>query len=236
MLKTIYRLFLLACAVFIISGCSSNSTKEANNIIWDDIDADINILTSKKPNFTGLWVLNNEKSQNPHEELTQNMRKPDNAKGGRGKNGGGDGSHSGRGKGNADKQGKNYSGSTKNSRGFKALPQELHTLLTASETLELKHEEALFSILSKSGLDKVYTDFRSSVSSSNNPNQKVIIAGWEQNTLVVESTLSSGRLIQQFKLNTVSDELWIKTSILTPQLSKSVEYISVYERGEPENF
>ena len=116
------------------------------------------------------------------------------------------------------------------------MPQELHTLLTASETLELKHEEALFSILSKSGLDKVYTDFRSSVSSSNNPNQKVIIAGWEQNTLVVESTLSSGRLIQQFKLNTASDELWIKTSILTPHLSKSVDFISVYERGAPENF
>jgi len=235
MLKIIYRLFLLVWAVFIISGCSGNSTKEANNIIWDQIDADLNILTSEKPNFAGLWLLNNEKSQNPHEELTQNMRKPENAKGSKGKKGGGDGSRSGRGKGNADKQGKNHSGNTKNSRRLKALPQELHTLLTASETLELKHEEALFSILSKSGLDKVYTDFRSSVSSSNNPNQKVIIAGWEQNTLVVESTLSSGRLIQQFKLNTTSGELWIKTSILTPHLSKSVEFISVYERGEPGN-
>ena len=231
MLKIINHFFLLFCTVLIVTACTNTPPKETNKFIWDNSGTDSNNMSLVKPNLTGLWVLNKELSENPQKEFKENMRKSSDAGGNKGKNGRGGGEHSGSGKGKGGKQGKGYARNKKNNHRYNTLPQELHALLNASETLELKHEEPLLSILTENGQEKVYTDFRSSsVSSSNHPNQKAIIAGWENNTLVVEYTLSSGRVIQQFNLNSASGKLWIDTLITTPRLPKPVEFNSVYER------
>ena len=236
MLKVINHIFLLFCTVLIVTGCTNTTPKETNDFIWDNSVTNPNNMSLVKPNLTGLWVLNTELSENPQKEFKENMRKSSDTEGNKGMSGrGGGGEHSGSGKGKGGRQGKGYSRNKKNTHRNKSLPQELHDLLNASETLELKHEEPLLTILTKNGQEKVYTDFRSSsVSSSSHQNQKSIIAGWENNSLVVEHTLNSGRVIQQFDLNSASGKLWINTLISTSHLPKPIEFNSVYERGNLE--
>lgn len=239
MLKSINHFFLLFCTVLIVTGCTNTPPKETNNFIWDNSVTNPNNMSLVKPNLTGLWILNKELSENPQQAFKENMRKSSDSGGNKSKNGrgggGGGGEHSGSGKGKGGKQGKGYARNKNNTHGYNALPQELHALLNAPETLELEHEEPLLSILTENGQEKVYTDFRSSsVSSSNHANQKAIVAGWENNTLVVEHTLSSGRVIQQFNLDSASGKLWIDTLISTTYLPKPVEFSSVYERVKQE--
>ena len=231
--KIINYFFLLFCTFFIVSGCTNTSSKQTANNMWDD--PDLRNVSLIKPNLTGVWILNGELSDNPQAQVKKRMRKSANSGGNKSMNGRGDGDHRGNGKGNGGKQGKAYSRNKKNTLRHNALPQELHVLLIAAETLELKHEEPLLSILTKAGQEEIYTDFRSSsVSSNHDLNQKVTIAGWENNSLVVENTLSSGRFIQQFTLDSTSGQLWIDTLITTSHLPKPLKFRRIYERINPD--
>jgi len=182
------------------------------------------------PNLTGQWVLNKELSQLPQEQLKQDIRKPKNSQGNQNKGNRGSGQHSGNGRGNGNRRSDNYSKNKTNNARQNRLPQSLHALLKSSETLTIKHIEPLLLITTPNGQEDIYTDFRSThVSSHKDPNQKITIAGWEDNILIVESTLNSGRVIQQFNLKPASKQLWINTEILTPHLPKSVKFNRVYE-------
>ena len=225
MIKNTSHFFLLFCIVLPLSGCI-NTQPKVNAINWNDQNAASSSMLLVKPNLTGIWVLNKDLSEKPQEELKQNMQKSKHSRGGKNKNGGGE--HNGKGKGG--RQGSNNSGNKKIKQGRGSIPQSFHALLKATESLELKHEEPLLTIITQDGQEKVYTDFRSSsVSSNNDPYQKITIAGWENNILVVENTVNSGRYILKFKLNSESKQLWVNTQILTSHLPKPVQFNRVYE-------
>ncbi len=118
-------------------------------------------------------------------------------------------------------------------QGHSPLPQSFRALLKASETLQFEHQDPLLTMIDKSGQENVYTDFRgTSVSSSSDPNQKITIAGWENNVLVVENTINAGRYIQQFKLDSETGQLWVNTRILTSHLPKPIQFTRVYEQAK----
>ncbi len=58
--------------------------------------------------------------------------------------------------------------------------------------------------------------------------------GWESNTLIVESTTSTGSVIQQFHLKAASEQLWINTELLTPHLPKPIKFNRVSDRIKAE--
>jgi len=215
-------LFLLFISLFTISACTNTQPKVvASN--------DINATTP--PNLTGLWVLNRELSQAPQELIKENRRKNRNTKGNKSMTGRGNGDHKGKGNRQAENGSKNKINSFK--QGF--LPQSFQALLKSSETLNLKHKEPLLTIITPHSQEEVYTDFRSTnVSSNKDPNQTITIAGWEDNILIVESTISAGRFIQKFNLKTAAQQLWVNTEILTPHLQKPIKFNRVYEMMKTE--
>jgi len=218
MIKSMPYFLLLFISIFIIPGCTNTQPKvlEFNNV------NDMKYL----PNLTGQWVLNKELSQSPQDQLKQDIRKPKNSQGNQNKGNRG----SGNGRGNKSRRSDNYSRNKKNNAGQSRLPQSLRALLKSSETLMIKHIEPLLQITTSNTQEDIYTDFRSThVSSHKGPNQKITIAGWEDNILIVESTLNSGRVIQQFNLKAAPKQLWINTEILTPHLPKPVKFNRVYE-------
>ena len=230
MIKSPNHLIHLFCIALIFSGCVNTQSKDSatnKTDLWGDLSTDSSNESFVKPNLTGTWVLNTDLSENPQEELKENMRKSGNSRGGKGMGGRGGGEHGG--KGNGGRRGEGGSRNKSKSRQG-SLPQSLHALLKASEVLELNHEEPLLTFITKEGQEKVYTDFRStSVSSSSDMNQKITIAGWENNVLIVENTISAGRFIQQFKLNPSSGNLWVNTQIITSRLPKPIQFNRVYE-------
>ena len=223
---------LLFFTVLMLSACTNTQPKDSANKtnVWGDLNTHGSNVLLAKPNLTGTWVLNADLSENPQEELKESMRQSGNSRGGKGmggRGGGGGGEHGG--KGNGGKRGDGNSRNKKKRRQG-SLPQSLHALLNAPEILELNHEEPLLTFITKEGQEKVYTDFRStSVSSSSKLNQKITIAGWENNVLIVENTISAGRFIQQFNLDPSSGQLWINTQIITSRLPKPVKFSRVYE-------
>jgi len=218
---------LLFLSIFMSSACTSTQPKVENTFI--NTPDNLSLTT---PNLTGIWVLNRELSQNPLEQLKQNRKKSNHSQSNKGMKGNDDHSGSGKGKGNGNRRSDNSS-KNKNKAGRNFLPPSMQFFLNSSEKLTLKHEEPLLIINTTEGQEKVYTDFRSpKISTNKDPNQRVSIAGWEDNILFLESTLSAGRVIQQFNLKTSSDQLWVKTAILTPHLPKSVRFNRVYDRVE----
>jgi len=238
MIKSPRYFMLLFCTVFILSACVNTRPKDFatdKTDLWNDLSTHGSNESLVKPNLTGTWVLNTDLSENPQEELKESMRQSGNSRGGKGmggRGGGGGGEHGG--KGNGGRRGDGNSRNKKKRR-QDSLPQSLHALLNAPEILELNHEEPLLTFITKEGQEKVYTDFRStSVSSSSKLNQKITIAGWENNVLIVENTISVGRFIQQFKLNPSSGNLWVNTQIITSRLPKPIQFNRVYERLKTE--
>lgn len=216
---------LLFLSVFIGSACTSNQATIENNFIKTT-----NNLSLTTPNLTGTWVLNRKLSQNPLEQLKQGRKKSTNSLRNKGMKGNGNHNGSRQGKGNGNRRSDNYS-KNKNTAGRNSLPPSIQFFLNTSEKLTIKHQEPLLILDTAEGQEKVYTDFRSpKISSNKDPDQRISIAGWEDNILFIESTLSAGRVIQQVNLKTSSDQLWVKTAVLTPHLPKSIRFNSVYDR------
>jgi len=222
MIKSMPYFLLLFISIFIAPACTSTSPVAIT-------PNKINTATSS-PNFTGLWGLNKELSQSPQDQLKENIKKPKNSQRNQNKNNRGTGQHGGSGRGRGNGQGSNDADNKQKNTRRGHLPQSLLAFLKSSETLSIQHEEPLLILASPDDQEHIYTDFRSThVSSNKNPNQKITIAGWENNILIIESTLNTGRIIQHFDLKAASKQLWINTEILTPYLPKPVKFNRVYE-------
>lgn len=257
MMKITQYYISLLCACLISAGCISShpkvvdaSTENNPDLVTDkqgqsEKDSPENIaavnktiilelpateISSKqqtKPDLSGTWILNKELSDNPQEKFKE-IKPRAGKSGGHGQSGKGSGGRRGGGKKNSNSGGKGGGG------GRGSLPQDLQQLLNASETLELKHEEPLLTIMTKDGQrQRVFTDFRGArISASGGMHQKVITAGWESDVLVVEITTNSASLVQRYKLHTVSRQLWIRSVILISSIAKPVQFNRVYELAE----
>lgn len=233
-MKNTLTYLILVCSCIIISGCTSSHSKLADSRLGNNLSTgstSINKIVRKQqipPNFSGQWILVRELSDDPMEKFKE--MKPHSGKSGKGKNMGG---RQG-GKGNGGRQGggkKNYNSGGKGSGNRQdSFPHELQALLNPSEVLELKHEEPLLTFITKNGRrQRVYTDFRgASISAKADIPQKIVTAGWESEELVIETTSDSFRLIQRYKLDAESGQLWISSVILISSLPKAVQFNQVY--------
>lgn len=106
---------------------------------------------------------------------------------------------------------------------------EIAMLLTPPRNLLIAHEEPEF-IVSDGKPDRrpIFTDFRATiVSASAGLEQPIVVAGWERDALVVETTMAGTRLTQCYRLQ--AEKLLVFT---TAQVSGAppVNYRLVYER------
>ena len=237
-MKNTHTFLIPACTCIIISGCISSHSKLTDTRSGNSPSTNstsINKIVRKQqipPNFSGQWILVKELSDDPQEKLKE--IKSHSGKSGKGKNMGGKQG----GKGNGSRQGggkKNHNSGGKGSgNGQGSFPHELQVLLNSSEVLELKHEEPLLIFITKNGRrQRIYTDFRgTSISAKTDIPQKIVTAGWENEELVIETTLDSFRLIQRYKLDAESDQLWISSVILISSLPKAVQFNQVYRLTE----
>ena len=213
------------------TGPYTTAAPAKTTIIRDNPATEVNSISLAKPDLSGTWVLNRELSENPQEKINESRQQVGNTRGNKSmsdRRGDGQGGKGSGGKHSGIKN--NYAGNKENGRRQESLPQELQAILKASETLELKHEEPLLTIITKDSQQRVYTDFRgTSVSVSGGMNQIITTAGWESDVLVVESTMNGGRFIQQFNLNAESRQLWVSTLISTSRLPKHIQFNRVYE-------
>ncbi len=239
-MKNTNTFLILACTCIIISGCTSShskltDTRSENNPSTNSTS--INKIVRKQqipPNFSGRWILVKALSDDPQEKLKE--MKSHSGKSGKGKNMGG--RQGGKGKGNGSRQGggkkNNNSGGKGSGNGQGSFPHELRVLLNSPEVLEINHKEPLLTFITKNGRrQRVYTDFRgTSISAKMDIPQKIVTAGWENEELVIETTFDSFRLIQRYKLDAESRQLWINSSILTSSLPKKVQFNQVYRLDE----
>ena len=191
-----------------------------------------NSAPQSRPDFTGLWSLNVDASDNPrerHEEAMQARRQSKgcghgmgNGSGGRGRGGGMGGGMGGGGRKSPDRMG---------GRGMQSSADSL-SLISADEQIDIRHEEPMFLITDENDQRlRLFTDFRgSSVSASGGFQQRVSVAGWEGETLVVETTLNSGaRLIRSYRFVDETDQLMIASVVNLPE-GRAVSYRLVYDR------
>lgn len=221
---------LILCSVLLISGCVNTPSKTTQKVTFEDsLDAQFSNQGSVTSNFTGQWILNKELSKNLQDTLKENIPKSNRGKGNKSTNKGSENGEHG-GKSNGRKKGEGRSNNNKSNPGGRSLPQDLLALIKPPESLELLHEEPLLKVITKDSEEKIYTDFRpANVSSSQGMNQKITIAGWENNVLVIESTLNTGRIIQQYQLNPESGNLSITTHVLTAHSSNPIQFSSIYK-------
>ncbi len=110
-MKNAYQFFLLFCTVLIFSACTNTQSK-VNASSWDDLNTKPAYLSLVKPNLSGLWILNKELSENPQQELRENMKKSSTSRSSKNKSGRGKGSGEHSGKGNGGKRGNGNSRNT----------------------------------------------------------------------------------------------------------------------------
>ena len=239
-MKNTHTFLILACTCIIISGCISSHSKLTDTGSEKNPSTNstsINKIVRKQqipPNFSGRWILVKALSDDPQEKLKE--MKSHSGKSGKGKNMGG--RQGGKGKGNGSRQGggkkNNNSGGKGSGNGQGSFPHELRVLLNSPEVLEINHKEPLLTFITKNGRrQRVYTDFRgTSISAKMDIPQKIVTAGWENEELVIETTFDSFRLIQRYKLDAESRQLWINSIILTSSLPKKVQFNQVYKLAE----
>lgn len=186
-----------------------------------------------RPDFSGLWSLNVESSDNPEEkrkEITKAMRQTRDGKRGMGS---GSGGHEREG-GGGGAMGRGMGRGAQGHMGGNAMrpSRELLTLIIAAEQIDIRHEEPMLLITAGSDQrQRLFTDFRgASVSASGGFQQRVSVAGWEGSSLVVETTLNSGaKLIQTYQLDLETGQLVIAAEARLLQ-ARSVPYRLVYDR------
>ncbi len=187
-----------------------------------------------RPDFSGHWTLNAEASDDPREKMKEAMQAMKQAKGGgRGMGGGSGGQGRGGGKGGG-RQGRGSSGGM---GGRSEMPSgELSALIATTEKLNITHEDPMLLIADENDQrQRIFTDFRgASVSASGGLQQRVVVAGWEGASLVVETTTNNGaRLVQNFQINAKTGQLLISAATQLPGM-QPVSYRLVYDRLKPE--
>ncbi|WP_303904900.1 hypothetical protein [Thiohalomonas denitrificans] len=178
-----------------------------------------------KPDFSGLWVLNVEASDDLQEKMAAFKGSM-----GRGQAMGGGSGGPRRGGGMGGGQGHGQSGSRMRGKSFSA--GELSAMLKALDTLEIAHDDPFLSITDPDGHRRLlFTDFRgASISTSGGMQQQVTVAGWEDDVLVVETTPDSGpRLIQRYRRDGDTGQLVIVAAMVIPQLTAPLRIRYLYE-------
>lgn len=185
-----------------------------------------------RPNFSGRWSLNTKASDDPQEKVKEAMKAMKQAKGGgRGMGGGSGGQGRGGGKGSG-QQGRGSSGGT---GGRSGMPGEMAEFTISPESFNITHEDPMLLITYENDRQqRIFTDFRgASVSISNSAPQRVAVAGWEDSTLVVETTMNGGtRLTQRYQIDTETGQLMISAMANLAE-TQPVSFRLVYDRLEP---
>ncbi len=188
--------------------------------------------TLSHPDLSGYWVLNEEQSDDFREKMKDAMEEARDNRRGNAKNGMGGGS--GRGKGGKGKGhgGGKRAGSGMGHGGSGPGLQGVQALLAAREVLDIKHQDPMLLIITGDGrTQRLFTDYRGmSISASGAIQQKLSTAGWEGNSLVVETTDNNGlRLLQRYQLDAQLFQLKVDTEILLPSQAAPVHIITVYD-------
>lgn len=209
----------------------SLSTESGNTDMSGPVQAQDSAAQSR-PDFTGIWSLNPDVSDNPRERLKEAMqaRRQSNG-GGHGTGGGYGGRGRGGGMGRGMGGGRQGSPDRMGGRGMKSSGESL-SLIIAAEQIDIRHEEPMLLITDENNQRRrLFTDFRgSSVSASGSMQQRVSVAGWEGTVLVVETMLNSGaRLTQNYQFDAGTDQLVIASVANLPE-GQAVSYRLVYER------
>jgi hypothetical protein len=186
-----------------------------------------------RPDFSGLWALNAQASDDPLENLKAAMqtRLPSKS-GGRGMGGGSGGQGRGGGMGG----GRHGRGSTDGIAGRGEMPsREMSALIAATGSLDITHADPMLLIVDENQQrQRLFTDFRgANVSASGGLLQRVAVAGWEGAALVVESTMSHGlKLVQHYQIDADTGQLVI-SAVAHPSETRPVPFRLVYDRLKP---
>ena len=181
------------------------------------------------PDLSGRWVLDAKASDDLQETLQAAVGQMRGAMGG----GKGMGGSRGRGRGGGMGGGGRGRGASGGMTGGSGLsPGELSSLLDTGERLEIEHEDPMLSITGPDGnRRRIFTDFRgASVSTSGGLDQRVTVAGWEDDVLVVEMTPGNGpRVIQHYRLDERTGRLVIRSQVLLQRLPEPLAIRQVYQ-------
>lgn len=187
-----------------------------------------------RPDFSGHWVFNAKASDDPQEKLREAMKAMQQARGGgRGMSSGSGGRGRGDGK-NGGRQGHGASGGMGGRS--EMLPGKMPELTATPERLDITHQDPMLLIADENDQRRqIFTDFRgASVSVSSGAQQRVAVAGWEDGTLVVETTMDGGtRLIQRYQIGTETGQLLISAAAMLAE-RQPVSFRLVYDRIKPE--
>ncbi len=177
-----------------------------------------------RPVFSGDWQLNAKASDDPRAKLREAMQASRQAAGGGGGMGGGMG-RGGGGKGRGGMAGIGGTGGMGNSSA------EFSGQLATAQKLHISHEDPALLIVDESERpQRLYTDFRGgSVSAGGGLEQRVSVAGWEGDVLVVETTMLGRKTVQQYAIDKANEQLVVTTQAEVSTLPR-VSYRLVYDR------
>jgi hypothetical protein len=183
-----------------------------------------------RPDFSGLWFLNAQASDDPRDKAQAARQAIKQAKGsGQGM---GDGS-GGRGRGGGMGGGRQSRGSSVGMGGRSEMPsREISALIATAEKLDISHQDPMLLVIDENDQrQRLFTDFRGvSVSASGGAQQRVAVAGWEGAALVVETSLNNGsKLIQHYQIDANTGRLMISAAVDLPEM-QAVSYRLVYDR------
>jgi hypothetical protein len=170
-----------------------------------------------RPDLSGTWVLDPGRSDDPGEAIEEARRqaRAERSRGVVGLGRRGD---------------ERTTGDAWLSRGTRGAERALLGRLPERIGLEQGADAVTF-VLPTGERRAVHTDNRgASVSASGAMDQEVVIAGWEGDTLVVETTLTSGeRLVERYRLEEGPRRLRVDTLLQIPGLSEPVPLERLYE-------
>lgn len=112
---------------------------------------------------------------------------------------------------------------------------ELSALLAPSQELHVSHQDPMLLIADENDQrQRLFTDFRgASVSANGGLQQRVSVAGWEGEALVVETTMLGKKMTQNYQIDSGTGRLVISTVAQVSE-AQSVSYRLVYDRYQPE--
>lgn len=172
--------------------------------------------STPRPDFSGDWVLNAKASDDPREKAKEAMQAPRQASGG---------SSGGKGRGGG-------MGAMGRSGGLSS--GELSALLARAQELHITHQDPTLLIVDENDQrQRLFTDFRgASVSASGGLQQRVSVAGWEGEELVVETTMLGKKMTLNYQIDGETGRLVISTVAQVSE-AQPVSYRLVYDRSKP---
>ena len=220
-----YAAFFNLTVALLLAACSANHEQPMPAGNKQQAVATIEKTSSvqkqgNKPNFSGVWVLNNALSDDPRElmESARKQKAEGRSGSGMGRGGGHADSGTGRGKMAVD------NGAKSDVAGFSAI-------------LVIEHKEPIFSLTgSDSQPHNVYTDYRSfSVSASGALDLPQMTAGWEDEVLIIETVNNDGKYnkIESYHLDAEKQQLHVLSAIKLPRIAQPVTIKRVYDLKNP---